>query len=59
MEMKKVLDQLISDNKKEIDRLIDRRNEDLGNSINYVENELQIEHLKGVIEGLEEALNQL
>ena len=59
MEIKKELDQLISDNKKEIDRLVDRRSEELGNSINFVENELQIEHIKGVIEGLEEALKRV
>lgn len=56
MDITQQLDKLIADNKKEIDRLIDHRTECLGNSINYIENELQIEHLKGKVEGLEEAL---
>ncbi len=59
MEIKQELDKLIAENKKEIDRLTDRRTECLGNSINYMENELQIEHLKGKIEGLQEALEKL
>lgn len=59
MELKQELDTLIANAKKEIDRLADRRNEELGNGINYVENEMQIEHLKGEIEGLQEALDRL
>lgn len=52
------LDKLIADNKKELDRLIDRRSDDLGNSINFAENEFQMIHTTGYIEGLEEALCQ-
>lgn len=50
------IDKLISEAKKEIDRLEDRRSEDLGNGINYIENEMQIEYLKGKIEGLQSAI---
>ena len=59
MELKPIIDKLVADHKKEIDRLEDRRSESLGNGINYIENEMQIEHLKGQIEGLQEALAAL
>lgn len=49
------LDRLVADNKKEVERLENRRSEDLGNSINFAENELQIAHTNGYIEGLEKA----
>lgn len=59
MDKKQELERLVDDAKKEVDRLRDRRSEDLGNSINYIENELQIEHLLGKIDGLNDAIYQL
>lgn len=59
MELKQQIDQWVADAKKEYDRLADRRTEDLGNGINYVENEMQMEHLLGKIEALEEVHNHL
>ena len=59
MELKKELETLVAEAKKEMDRLAERRQEELGNGINYVENEMQIEHLKGEIEGLQEAIDRL
>lgn len=49
------LDKLVADNKKELDRLADRRADELGNSINFAENEFQIAHTQGYIAGLEKA----
>ncbi|MGX7420710.1 hypothetical protein ACWOFR_18210 [Carnobacterium gallinarum] len=49
----------LNDTKKEIDRLADRRSEQLANPINYVENELKIANLQGQITGYEEALRLL
>ncbi|MFV0560748.1 MAG: hypothetical protein ACK5NA_08530 [Enterococcus sp.] len=57
--MEKFIDEKISTAKKEIDRLENRRTEDLGNSINYVENELQIQRLMAQVEVLEEVLAEL
>lgn len=53
-DLKQNIDKLVAETKKEIDRLTDRRSEELGNGINYVENEMQIERLNGKIEGLQE-----
>ncbi|MGX6962232.1 hypothetical protein [Vagococcus xieshaowenii] len=50
---------LINEDKKEVERLENRRQEDLGNSINYIENELQLQHLLGRIEGLETLLGKI
>lgn len=43
--------------KKEVDRLTTKRSEELGNSINYIENELQIQELLGKIAAYEEVLD--
>ena len=53
---KEALTHLINTDKKEIERLEGRRTEELGNSINFVENEFQIQYLAGRIAGLEAAL---
>ncbi|EPI11392.1 hypothetical protein [Enterococcus faecalis] len=42
--------------KKEVDRLIDKRSENLGGSINYIINESNILKLEAQIEAYEEAL---
>lgn len=59
MALREELDKLVADHKKEIDRLSDRRSEDLGNSVNYMENELQIQREEGFVEGLNEAICDL
>ena len=59
MELKQHIDKLVADTEKEIDRLSDRRAEDLGNCVNYVINELDIEHLNGKLEGLREIREML
>lgn len=51
-----VINQKNNDAKKEVERLESRRSEALGNSINYVENELKIERVKGQIEAYEIAI---
>ncbi|MGX7029978.1 hypothetical protein [Vagococcus zengguangii] len=53
---KEAITHLINEDKKEIERLESRRTDDLGNSINYIENELQIQYLAGRIAGLEATL---
>lgn len=47
--MQEFLDKKIAETKKEIDRLTTRRQEELGNSINFIENELQIERLRAQV----------
>ncbi|SFH72763.1 hypothetical protein [Pisciglobus halotolerans] len=51
------INQLIDDAKKELDRVMDRRSEDLGNSVHFIENELQIVNLKGQITAYQQILN--
>lgn len=41
---------------KEVERLEDKRQENLGNSINYIENEIQIQRLYAQIEAYEKVL---
>lgn len=53
---KEAITHLINADKKEIERLEGRRTEELGNSINFVENELQIQYLTGRVSGLEAAI---
>ncbi len=48
---------LLNESKKELDRLTTKRTEDLGNSINYIENELEIQHVEGKITAYEYVLN--
>lgn len=50
---------LANEAKKEVERLEDRRQEHLGNSINYIENEIQIQRLYAKIEALDEALDAI
>lgn len=50
---------LANEAKKEVERLEDRRQEHLGNSINYIENEVQIQRLYAKIEALDEALDAI
>ncbi|WP_086349307.1 hypothetical protein [Candidatus Enterococcus clewellii] len=50
---------LANEAKKEVERLEDRRQEQLGNSINYIENEIQIQRLYAKVEALEEALDAI
>lgn len=57
--MEKFLDEQIAQAKKEIDRLTGKRNEELGNSINYIENEVQIERLNAQIEAYQAVLDEL
>ena len=45
--------------KKEVDRLTTHRTENLADAINYIENELKIETLKGEITAYEKVLNLL
>ena len=49
--------QMLDDAKKELDRVTENRTKELGNSINYIENELQIVNLKGQITAYQEILN--
>ncbi|MBO0446975.1 hypothetical protein IGJ55_002065 [Enterococcus sp. AZ170] len=48
---------LANEAKKEVERLEDKRQTNLGNSINYIENELQIQRLYAQIEAFEEVLD--
>ncbi|MBO0423273.1 hypothetical protein JZO84_10345 [Enterococcus plantarum] len=48
---------LVNEAKKKVERLEDKRQENLGNSINYIENELQIQRLYAQIEAYEEVLD--
>ncbi len=41
---------LLNEAKKEVDRLETNRQEDLGNSINYIENELQLQRVLSQVE---------
>lgn len=47
---------LINEAKKEIDRIEDNRSKELGNSINYIENELKLQRLLAQIEAYEKVL---
>lgn len=57
--MEQFLNKQIAEAKKEIDRLTTRRQEELGNSINFIENEVQIERLLAQVEAYEVVLEQL
>lgn len=48
---------LANEAKKEVERLEDKRQENLGNSINYIENELQVQRLYAQIETYEKVLD--
>ncbi len=56
--MEKFLNSKLIEAKKEVERLEDRRSESLGNSINYIENEIQIQRLYAQIEAYEIALDE-
>ncbi|RXV46612.1 hypothetical protein CYQ27_06325 [Enterococcus faecalis] len=47
---------LLNEAKKEVDRLETNRQEDLGNSINYIENELQLQGVLSQVEAYEKVL---
>ena len=47
---------LINDAKKEVDRIEDNRSKELGNSINFIENELKLQRLLAQIEAYEKVL---
>ncbi|MGX7244763.1 hypothetical protein ACWOC1_07915 [Enterococcus quebecensis] len=51
------INQLANEAKKEVERLEDKRQERLGNSINYIENELQVQRLYAQIEAYEKVLD--
>ncbi|WP_314067959.1 hypothetical protein [uncultured Vagococcus sp.] len=51
-----VINKKINDAKKEIDRLEDLRIKDLSNSINYIENEIQIQRCEAQVEAYETAV---
>jgi hypothetical protein len=51
------INHLINEAKKEIDRLEANRLESLGNSINYIENEIQIQRAYAKIEAYEAVLD--
>ncbi|MBO0474444.1 hypothetical protein IGL98_001337 [Enterococcus sp. DIV0840] len=51
------INKLANEAKKEVERLEDKRQESLGNSINYIENELQIQRLYAKIEAYEKVLD--
>ncbi|AIM24971.1 hypothetical protein QQG09_01750 [Melissococcus plutonius] len=53
------VNKLSMDAKKEVERLEDKRQEDLGNSINYVENEIQIQRLYAQIDAYTQVLDVL
>lgn len=48
---------LLNESKKELDRLTAKREMDLSNSISYIENELEIQNVKGKITAYEYVLN--
>lgn len=50
---------LANEAKKAVERLEDKRQEKLGNSINYIENELQIQRLYAQVEAYEKVLDVL
>ena len=56
--MEKFLNEKLIEAKKEVERLEDRRSESLGNSINYIENEIQIQRLYAQVEAYEIALDE-
>ncbi|MGY3765809.1 hypothetical protein ACWOAH_04540 [Vagococcus vulneris] len=51
------INKLVNEAKKEVDRLEDRRQQDLSDSIDYIENELQLQRLYAKIEAYEEVLD--
>ncbi|MBO0439594.1 hypothetical protein [Candidatus Enterococcus ikei] len=51
------INKLANEAKKEVERLEDKRQENLGNSINYIENELQVQRLYAQIEAYEKVLD--
>ncbi|WP_207695590.1 hypothetical protein DOK67_0002203 [Enterococcus sp. DIV0212c] len=51
------INKLANEAKKEVERLEDKRQESLGNSINYIENELQVQRLYAQIEAYEKVLD--
>ncbi|WP_423253533.1 hypothetical protein [Melissococcus plutonius] len=53
------VNKLSMDAKKEVECLEDKRQEDLGNSINYVENEIQIQRLYAQIDAYTQVLDVL
>lgn len=54
--MTEKINKKIVDSKKQIDRLIDKRSENLGDSINYIINENKILELNAKIEAYEDVI---
>ncbi|WP_430602903.1 hypothetical protein IGJ02_000205 [Enterococcus sp. DIV0724b] len=52
--MQEKLNLFIVETKKELERLEEKRGTELGNSLNYIENEIQIQRLAAKIEAYEE-----
>ncbi|MGX6972113.1 hypothetical protein [Vagococcus lutrae] len=48
---------LIVEAKKEVDRLEEQRHKDLGNSMNFIHNEIELQRTLAQIEAYEETLN--
>ncbi len=55
--MKNEITRFINNSKKEIERLEDKRQQNLGNSINFIENEIKIERLSAEIQAYENVLS--
>lgn len=55
----KQIEKLANEAKKEVERLEDKRTADLGNSINFIENEIQIQRVYAAIDAYQEALDIL
>ncbi|MEG2708422.1 MAG: hypothetical protein RR968_04745 [Vagococcus sp.] len=55
--MKEKITHFVNEAKKEVDRLEDNREKPLGNSINFIENEIQIQRLLAEIEAYQKVLD--
>ncbi|MBO0477540.1 hypothetical protein DOK76_10675 [Vagococcus sp. DIV0080] len=55
--MKEKIIHFVNEAKKEVDRLEDNREKPLGNSINFIENEIQIQRLLAEIEAYQKVLD--
>lgn len=57
MKTEKEINMLIVEAKKEVDRLEEQRHKDLGNSMNFIHNEIELQRTLAQIEAYEETLN--
>ena len=55
--MKEKITHFVNEAKKEVDRLEDNREKPLGNSINFIENDIQIQRLLAEIEAYQKVLD--